>query len=119
MKNDLESVDFLSKNKVHKSLNPRDVLCGGRTNAFVWHQEGKIGYVDFTSLYLYIQRYGSFPIGHPEIITENFEYFGLINCSILPPNNLYIRFDKEKIKTNSGLKTLSKLLLNSQCYEYR
>jgi len=29
--------------------------------------------VDFTSLYPYIQKYGEFPIGHPIIITENFE----------------------------------------------
>ena len=53
-----------------------------------------MGYVDFTSLYPYIQKYGKFPIGHPKIITENFEsidsYFGLIYCSIVPPHDLYL-----------------------------
>jgi len=53
-----------------------------------------MGYVDFTSLYPYIQKYGRFPLGHPEIIMENFgsieNYFGLIFCKVLPPSNLYI-----------------------------
>jgi len=34
----------------------------------------------------------TFPIGFPKIITENFEdinnYFGLINCQLLPPKRL-------------------------------
>jgi hypothetical protein len=75
-------------------LNPRHALSGGRTNAIVLHYEGKAGYIDFTSLYPYIQKYGIFPLGHPQIITENFKeinsYFGLVYCTILPPRNLYI-----------------------------
>ena len=75
-------------------LKPRDALAGGRTNAIVLHYEGVADYVDFTSLYPYIQKYGIFPIGHPTIITENFDacienYFGLVFCRILPPRNLY------------------------------
>jgi hypothetical protein len=46
------------------------------------------------SIHTEIQFISYTEIGHPEIITENFDsvdkYFGLINCSILPPNNLYI-----------------------------
>jgi hypothetical protein len=66
-------------------LKPRDALSGGRTNAFVLHYEGDVDYIDFTSLYPYVQKYGTFPIGHPEIITENFDacidnYFGLVFC---------------------------------------
>ncbi|CAB4015323.1 DNA polymerase [Paramuricea clavata] len=38
-------------------------------------------------------KYGEYPIGHPEIITENFQpisdYFGLVKCSVLPPRALY------------------------------
>ena len=42
-------------------------------------------------------KYGEFPIGHPTIITENFEpisatrrpYKGMIRCRILPPRGLF------------------------------
>ena len=38
-------------------------------------------------------KYGEYPLNHPEIITENFqpisEYFGLVKCSMLPPRALY------------------------------
>ena len=38
-------------------------------------------------------KYGEYPIGHPQIITENFaplsEYFGLVKCFVLPPRSLY------------------------------
>jgi hypothetical protein len=76
-----------------KPLNPRDALAGGRTSAIILYYEGAADYVDFTSLYPYVQKYGQFPIGHPQIITENFRnvdnYFGLIYCRILPPRKLY------------------------------
>ena len=71
---------------VKKPLNPRDALAGGRSNAIILYYEGAADYVDFTSLYPYVQKYGRFPIGHPQIITENFRnvdnYFGLIYCCI-------------------------------------
>ena len=41
--------------------NPRDVLSGGRTNAIALHYKGVGDYVDFTSLYPYVQKYGIFP----------------------------------------------------------
>ena len=79
-------------------INPRDSFFGGRTNALKLHYQSKndekIKYCDFTSLYLYVQKYCRYPIGHPTIITENFEsienYFGIIKCKILPPRKLYI-----------------------------
>lgn len=50
-------------------------------------------YVDVCSLYPFVLKYKPFPMGHPEIITENFEeisnYFGLIQCQVLPPRGLY------------------------------
>lgn len=57
-------------------------------------QEGeRIKYVDFTSLYPSINKYGSYPLGHPRVITDNFkdvsEYHGLIRCKVLPPQNLF------------------------------
>ena len=83
-----------SEGDIKEPLDPRNALSGGRTNAIILHHIGKMGYVDFTSLYPYIQKYGQFPIGHPEIIIDNFlsieKYFGLIFCRILPPRDLYL-----------------------------
>jgi len=48
----------------------------------------------FHSLYPWCNKYGKYPIGHPEVITENFanldQYYGLIKCKIVPPPKLYI-----------------------------
>ena len=52
----------------------------------------KIKYIDYTSLYPFVQKYGIYPEGHPTVITENFsnkKYFGLIKCKIIPPRKLY------------------------------
>ncbi|GBO21514.1 hypothetical protein AVEN_97231-1 [Araneus ventricosus] len=50
-------------------------------------------YIDFTSLYPYVNKYSPYPVGHPEIITRNFsdfsQYFGIAKCSILHPRGLY------------------------------
>ena len=79
-------------------LEPRDALYGGRTNSSKpYHRcEGdeKIKYVDFTNLYPHVNRSKTVPVGHPEIITENFEedvsnYFGLIKCTVLHPRTLF------------------------------
>ncbi len=87
---------FMSNYTAPKRLNPRDSLFGGRTNAFkLYHKisEGeRISYLDFTSLYPYVQSRKTYPIGHPEIILKDFEpiesYFGLIKCTVLPPRKL-------------------------------
>ena len=51
-------------------------------------------------------KYARFPVGHPEIILDNFKtldnYFGLVKCKILPPEDLYIhvlpqRFANKKL----------------------
>jgi hypothetical protein len=81
---------------IRPDLNPRDALFGGRTNASVLYykvkNDEKIKYVDFTSVYPSVMKIKTFPIGFPKIITENFEdinnYFGLINCQLLPPKRL-------------------------------
>ena len=51
------------------------------------YYEGAADYIDFTSLYPFIQKYGKFPIGHQAIITGS--YFGLVYCRIIPPRRLY------------------------------
>ena len=48
--------------------------------------------MDFTSLYPWCKKSTETVVGHPEIITENFDdistYFGLIKCTVLPPKGL-------------------------------
>ena len=97
--NELVQTDVLLKHiidtetNIKPPLNPRNALTGGRTNAITLYYEGEADYIDFTSLYPYIQKYGKFPLGHPQIITENFNsfenYFGLCYCRIIPPRKLY------------------------------
>ncbi|CAB3991126.1 DNA polymerase, partial [Paramuricea clavata] len=78
-------------------LEPRDALYGGRTNASrLYHEcndDEKIRYVDFTSLYPWCNKMTRTVVGHPRIITENFDdistYFGLVKCTVLPPRGLF------------------------------
>ena len=48
--------------------------------------------------------HGKYPIGHPQIITKNIssdnisQYFGLIKCSILPPQDLLIPVLSSRLK---------------------
>ena len=50
-------------------------------------------YVDFTSLYPWCNKMTRTVVGHPRIITENFDdvstYFGLLKCTVLPPRGLF------------------------------
>ncbi|XP_057658493.1 uncharacterized protein LOC130895287 [Diorhabda carinulata] len=81
-------------------LEPRDAFYGGRTDATKLYyscKEGeKINYRDICSLYPYINKYGKYPIGHPEVYVGEACYAldlkttnGLIKCKVLPPTNLY------------------------------
>lgn len=89
-----ELQSFLKTHSLKDRLNPRDAFFGGRTNAVKLFHEGDAKYVDFTSLYPWVNKYCVYPVGHPEIITDNFEnvdqYFGLIHCRVLPPRGLYL-----------------------------
>ena len=82
---------------VHERLDPRDAFFGGRTAPFkLLHkvQPGEeIHYVDFTSLYPWVNKYGEYPVGHPEIVMaptlEAFNtYFGIAMVDVLPPRQL-------------------------------
>lgn len=76
-------------------LDPQEAFYGRRTNAscllYECGEGERIKYVDFTSLYPSINKYGSYPLGHPRVITSNFkdvsDYYGLIRCKVLPPRN--------------------------------
>ena len=84
---------------VKSRLSPRDAFKGGRTETarMAWNIESceygiGVGYVDFTSLYPWTNLHCVYPVGHPKIITSDFStidsYFGLVQCSVLPPQNL-------------------------------
>ncbi len=72
-----EIKNFIQILDLSEPLNVRDSLYGGRTQAFkLYHKcttEEKIRYIDHTSLFPYIQKYGIFPVGHPRVLTENFD----------------------------------------------
>lgn len=90
---------FCETSTLLERLDPRDSFKGGRTSAICVNYstlgtEEKIHYYDFTSLYPWVNKYGIYPIGHPNIITSIFthdinHYFGLIKLEILPPRGLY------------------------------
>lgn len=96
IKHFIESLSALNA----EPLNPRDAFFGGRTNACkLYHKTSngeKVHYYDVCSLYPYINKYFSYPVGHPEVLIggdlENVTVFntdGLFKCIILPPRNLY------------------------------
>lgn len=92
MKTDPTLKSILSELEIEDRLDPRNAFYGGRTNAVKLYSEGTIKYIDFTSLYPWVNKYCPYPVGHPEIITENFqdisEYFGIAKCKIEPPKGL-------------------------------
>ena len=78
-------------------LEPREAFYGGRTGmAKCFHktdENEKISYVDFTSLYPTINKYGTYPIGHPRFIVnpvsqDIHEYFGIAKVDVLAPEML-------------------------------
>ena len=98
--------------KENIEIIPRESLSGGHTMAFRLYYKcknsEKIKYIDYTSLYPFVQKYGIYPEGHTTVITENFsnkKYFGLIKCKIIPPRKLYHPVLQAKI--NNKLKFLS------------
>jgi hypothetical protein len=81
---------------IPKPLNPRDSFFGGRTECFKLScNQEPIAYEDITSLYPWVNFTKRYPVGHPKIILFDFDYdlekyFGIIQCKILPPRDLYI-----------------------------
>ena len=100
-----ERIKHYSQISKYGDINIRESFYGGRTNNLKFTYECKenesLKYYDFTSLYPYVLVNNKYPVGHPELITENFglkedygekikEYFGFIKCKVLPPKDLYI-----------------------------
>ena len=78
-------------------LNPREAFFGGRTGMATCHyqvDEGEeIHYKDVTSLYPFINKYGTYPIGHPTILLQPSnqtiqDYYGLAKVDVLAPEKL-------------------------------
>ncbi len=88
---------FMEQLDIVTPLEPRDAFDGGRTEAYTLYKEASvdedIDYYDVTSLYPWVNKTGKIPLGHPEIITENFrdldQYEGLVKCKVLPPKSLF------------------------------
>jgi len=74
-----------------------DAFCRGRTEAFKLYEEASdtktINCYDVTSLFPWVNKTGKIPMGHPDIITDDFKdiqhYEGLVKCNVLPPRGLY------------------------------
>lgn len=100
-------------------LDPRDAFMGGRTGVCKMYHKAEPGesirYADVTSLYPYINKYGKYPIGVPNILVGKefdgrnvFNIEGLIKLDILPPKRLY--------HPVLGIKMHNKLIF-SLCFE--
>ena len=75
----------------------RDSMRGGRTEVFKLSYVTKPGesirYLDFTSLYPFVLKSKRYPVGHPCLITKDFDvtldsYFGFVTCTVEPPSDL-------------------------------
>ncbi|CAH3133067.1 unnamed protein product [Pocillopora meandrina] len=92
--------EFLKDLDIVPPLNPREGFYGGRTGAAcLYHkvneeEREEIRYIDVTSEYPYVNKYGTYPVGHPDIYLEPENqdprsYFGLMTVDITPPADLY------------------------------
>ena len=67
----------------------------------------KIRYVDIVNLYPTVMRYDRYPFSPPKAkimnpSTYNADWFGLMKCKILPPNQLFIPVLPIKVKQNDS-----------------
>ena len=103
--------EFVHANKdLFQTMSPFDSFFGGRVEPFkMIVANKKLSYDDVTSLYPFINATMEYPVGHPEVILNNFgdtqtvcdRYFGFMKCVILPPQKLYLpvlpgKFGKDK-----------------------
>ncbi|XP_051800711.1 uncharacterized protein LOC127532721 isoform X1 [Acanthochromis polyacanthus] len=103
-----EVKEFLSVFDPPEPLSPRKALYGGRTCALKLRHtaepEEQIHYVDFTSLYPFVNSTCSYPLGHPTIIYKDFgdprDYYGFIRATVYPPRGLF--FPVLPYKTSQG-----------------
>ena len=79
-------------------LNPKEAFFGGRTGSsccYIKAENGEIiDYVDYTSLYPWVNKYGTYPPGHPLIMKNPVDqdiqsYFGVEKVDVLAPEKLF------------------------------
>ena len=79
-------------------LNPQEALFGGRTGlSNCYHKTAsneRIDYIDYTSLYPWVNKYGTYPLGHPTILKNPVDqdisvYFGVAKVDVLAPEKLF------------------------------
>ena len=91
---------FVKSLTLPEPLVPREAFFGGRTGAVSLYaqvderQGEEIHYLDVTSLYPWVNKTQTYPLGHPQIITNPSHldigrYFGLALVDILPPEGLF------------------------------
>ena len=89
---------FLQSFELVAPLNPRDAFFGGRTNAVCLHAKTKesetIHYADINSLYPFVNKTKTYPVGHPELLVNPADqyiqhYFGIAKVKIPAPPKLY------------------------------
>ena len=77
LKKNLSMKAYIDWLEIVTTLEPRDAFYGGRTEASRLYAEAseteQIKYYDNTSLYPFVNKTGKIPIGHPTIVTENFD----------------------------------------------
>lgn len=96
MRKFVKTLTHIGENK----LDVRDAYYGGRTNAIKLYHDCKNGekirYVDVCSLYPYVLKYFSMPVGVPKVLIgkdlvgrspDNIE--GIIKCKVLAPKDLF------------------------------
>lgn len=91
--------NYYNKLNQYGGCDLREALTGGRTNniKFICEaaQDEEIVYADVCSLYPFVLKTKQYPLKHPKVIKENFDftlnsYFGFVKCKIQPPNQLYL-----------------------------
>ena len=93
LKQCIKQLDFIDR------MDLRESFFGGRTNArqlyYKTSEHEEISYVDFTSLYPWVNKYYQYPVGHPKVITKAFgdikDYFGIAKVKILPQGDCIIQ----------------------------
>ena len=89
---------FLRSFDLAPPMQPREAFFSGRTGAVALHAVAgeceEIRYVDVTTLYPWVNKNCSYPIGHQQIITQPVNqsigsYFGIATVDILSPAGLF------------------------------
>jgi len=96
-KDDPEIREYVERLRLPERLDPHDAFYGGRTNASALHATAslpkRILYKDMTSMYPTVNKFCTYPKGHPRVILNDFgpisSYFGIAKVKLLAPRKLF------------------------------